>query len=166
MVQIIAGLPLDAGSGGIHIDQKMHTYGKNVYMEGMRTEVPAGTTTPHVFDFKFTNTDASPDQDFEVELFNGQIRALNARDGDVLHVQMVDVDNVLTFGAGLVLADFLKNLYLEGTSDHYEKWHFTPPDRSKKVPAGIYIRVTFVPNGDSPANPNPVIIKGLLEGFK
>ena len=70
----------------------------------------------------------------------------NVRGGDYIEVEMVDVDNILGYGAGLVLVKFAETIYV------YPNQIFECVcDDAKTLPPGIYVRFSYYsydPNDD------------------
>lgn len=98
----------------------------------------------HEFDFKIKANDEATD--VEAFLYKGSINVnAPAVRGDWIEVQVVDKDNILGYGAGLVLGWVIRKWILVGGSEYHEinppKYDFLSSKR--KIPAGIYVRVIY-----------------------
>lgn len=71
----------------------------------------------------------------------------NVADGDYIEVEMVDVDNILGYGAGTVLGKFAETIYVVPN----QQFECCCSD-AKLVPAGIYIRYRYVSTGSTQVN--------------
>ena len=108
---------------------------------GFRGVATAGTTT--AIDFAIGNEDRH---------INGlRLILVNHAEADTIGLQVVDVDNVLGYGAGLVLKTFgiAWNVDSEKADQGRDLFNFVA-----KLPAGVYIRVNYVSTGG-----NSVIVK-------
>lgn len=59
--------------------------------------------------------------------------------GDTIDCQVVDVDNVFGYGAGVVLGQYITNWYLTTGNS---RWDFTIPYPAKLL-AGLYVRINY-----------------------
>ena len=73
-------------------------------------------------------------------LSGGQLFVKNAKFGDSVTLQVVDKDNVLGFGAGVVLKQFITNYALR--DDQEEQYNQDLPNVSKVI-AGLYLRLIY-----------------------
>lgn len=69
---------------------------------------------------------------------------VNHAEADTIGLQVVDVDNVLGYGAGLVLKTFGLNWNVDHTQSHQGQNAF---NYVAKLPAGVYIRLVYVSTG-------------------
>jgi hypothetical protein len=69
---------------------------------------------------------------------------LNHVEADTIGLQVVDIDNVLGYGAGIVLKTFGINWNIDsGVSDQgRDTYNFVA-----KLPAGVYVRLNYTSNG-------------------
>ena len=102
----------------------------------------------HQFDFKIKENDETTDT--EAFLYKGVICVSgSAVRGDSICVSVVDVDNVLGYGAGVTLGYVIRKKILHGGAQE----HFISPPKydflssKRKIPAGIYLRVTYTGTG-------------------
>lgn len=101
--------------------------------QGFEFTATAGTSTDH--DYKFT----------EARLL--EVPIILAKDhawGDYIRFQVVDVDNILGYGAGVVLDEFASTWYLDHTTCTQARpdvWY------SAEVIANLYIRVKYTSVG-------------------
>lgn len=101
--------------------------------QGISFTATAGATTD--YDYKFTAA-----RILEAPL----VMAKNQAWGDYLRFQIVDVDNVLGYGAGAVLDEFATTWYMDDTQRVQPKvdlWY------SAEVLANLYIRVKYTSVG-------------------
>jgi len=70
----------------------------------------------------------------------GAIIATNVVMGDKVTCKVVDVDNILGYGAGVVLNTFVTDWYLSPGS--VSTWDFTVPYPAK-IYGGLYIRIIY-----------------------
>jgi hypothetical protein len=101
--------------------------------QGIMATAPAGTTTN--VDLKLTD---------DCFLTGGILRTLNSTFGDYTAFQVVDVDNMLGYGAGTVLGQYTTCWYMR--SDAQEQVNENTPYPAK-VLAGLYLRVIYVSIG-------------------
>lgn len=93
------------------------------------------------------NSTQSIDYKIEQERFiNGGRLILDAANtDDQVSFRVVDVDNVLGFGAGVVLDEFIKDYYLPvGESMEVSL------DYPARIPSGLYLRMIYKNTGDAP----------------
>lgn len=113
-----------------------------------------GLDTRNKFDYaedgvKATATkNSTTDIDFKVTgdaeyVQGGQIIFENAAWGDYITAQVVDVDNVLGYGAGTVLNEYIKKRYLHPDLKHSE----LEVPYAGKVPQNCYLRIKYVSVG-------------------
>jgi hypothetical protein len=101
--------------------------------QGIAFTATAGATTD--YDYKFTEGRL-----LEVPI----ILVKNQAWGDYLRFQVVDVDNVIGYGAGAVLDEFATTWYMDDqacTQQRPDVWY------SAEVVAGLYIRVKYTSVG-------------------
>lgn len=85
-------------------------------------------------------------------LNGGQLQLINASEGDSFCYQIVDKDNVLGYGAGVVLEEFVKNWQVDSTTENQGTYETT---FLAKIYAGLYVRVKYTSTGTT----NDVTIK-------
>ena len=108
--------------------------GHNFYKKGIHITAAFGTTTD--FYLKFTTN---------MYLSGGGFWCgSTAVSGDYVTVQIVDKDNILGYGAGLVLATFIDTDFCWPN----KTWEVLTND-AKLVPPGIYLRMRYVSIGSS-----------------
>lgn len=73
-------------------------------------------------------------------LTGGHLRVKGQTFGDFLHVQVVDKDNIIGYGANVVLRQFVTNWYL--SADDSQQADFGLPYPAKVI-AGLYIRIVY-----------------------
>lgn len=101
------------------------------------------------FDFKIKANDETTD--VEAFLYKGSINVNSpAVRGDWVEVQVIDIDNVLGYGAGLVLGWVIRKWILSGGAENHE---INPPkydylSSKRKIPAGLYLRVIYHGTGE------------------
>lgn len=101
---------------------------------GYRGTAAAGTTTN--LDFAIGAED---------RYINGLALILkNHAAEDLVGLKIVDVDNVLGYGAGLVLKTFGTNWNVDDSQQHQGKDSF---NYAAKIPAGVYVRVVYESTG-------------------
>lgn len=103
--------------------------------QGTIVTATAGTTTN--IDLKLT------DDNF---ITGGVLRTEQATFGDSATFQVIDIDNVLGYGAGVVLGQYVTNWYMR--SDEQEQINETIPYPAK-IYAGLYLRVKYTSIGTS-----------------
>jgi len=66
--------------------------------------------------------------------------------GDNVTLQVVDIDNIMGFGAGTVLGEYIKNWYLQSDVQlqFSENIHYPA-----KIKAGLYLRVIYASTGSN-----------------
>jgi len=102
--------------------------GYNVYRKGYHFVADPYTTTQQ--QAKYTSNMMLQGLQFRMDG--------NVRRGDYVEVEMVDSDNMLGYGAGLVLAQFASTIYV------YPEMEFECIcDDVKTLPAGIYVRFSY-----------------------
>lgn len=101
--------------------------------QGMSQTAPAGTTTN--IDLKLV------DDHF---MSGGILRTLNSAFGDTATFQVVDIDNVMGYGAGCILGQYATNWYMR--SDSQEQVNESTP-YPVKLPAGLYLRLVYTSIG-------------------
>ena len=106
--------------------------------KGLAFTATAGTIT--AYDYKIT----------EARLISGtRIMAKNQAWGDNVKFQVVDVDNILGYGAGLVLDEFATDWYL--VTDQEDQGATILP-YSAEVVANLYIRLIYNSVGATDVN--------------
>lgn len=143
----------DAAYGtGDYVDQKdfddnyLAGAGERTYlMRSFTQTAAAGVTTD--LDMKMTDEYSA---DITAFVFDGAVYTdSNAVWGDSLSVTMVDVDNVLGYGAGTVLGALILGKHIvAGAQSHF----INPPSIDfkksvKKIPQGVYLRVSYTSTG-------------------
>jgi hypothetical protein len=82
----------------------------------------------------------------EGRLFDGiALLVKDAAWGDSLKLQVVDVDNVIGYGAGAVLDEFATNWLIDPQHYNQGQWRL---EYSAEVPAGLYIRTVYTSVGE------------------
>lgn len=100
---------------------------------GIAFSAAAGTTT--IYDYKF----------LEARLVDGII--ILAKDkvfGDHISISIVDVDNIIGYGAGVVLDTFASSWYLGDTIQTEVRLPY-----SAELLAGLYMRLSYLSTGAS-----------------
>ena len=92
----------------------------------------AGTTTD--IDFKL---------DGSYMIFGVEMIYSGAADGDYAAFQIVDKDNVLGYGAGAVLNEWVKKWYIPSAENRWK----TTSEMATKLPAGLYARLKYTSVG-------------------
>jgi hypothetical protein len=106
--------------------------GHNFYKKGIHGTAVAGQTTD--FYLKFSANMYLPGGGYRV--------GLTAHTADYISVQIVDKDNILGYGPGLVLGTFIDTDYCWGGRE----WEVLTAD-AKLIPVGIYLRMRYVSTG-------------------
>jgi hypothetical protein len=101
---------------------------------GFRYVCPANSTTNH---------DELISQ--KIRLQGGQYWASTPTSGDTVTLSVVDKDNVLGYGAGTILVEYVKNLPLAPWEHHLE----VSSPNAGTVPAGVYLRIAYTNTGNS-----------------
>jgi len=133
----------DAGSDQEHFDANLATKaGEKKYVYYSQQFDVDGDG--YEFDFKIKAYDEITD--VEAFLYKGSVNVnASAVRGDWIEAQVVDKDNVLGYGAGLVLGWVIRKWILSGGSEYHEinppKYDFLSSKR--KIPSGCYIRVIY-----------------------
>lgn len=148
--------------GSVRTLSNTHTYGRRYFVKGFHCEVPANADpadsgSDRRVQFKVQKNGV--DVDYEMSGGYAVVDA-NGRWGDRLKAELVDVDNVLGYGAGVVLAD------------HFQDFPVTPgiaipihyADRTATLYAGLYLRVTYIPKDAD--NASPVHFAGYVAGYR
>jgi hypothetical protein len=73
-------------------------------------------------------------------LTGGIMRSKNSAFGDYAHFQVIDVNNVLGFGAGVVLGQYLTDWYMSSDTEEQINENFPYP---AKIKAGLALRVVY-----------------------
>ncbi len=108
---------------------------KDLYRESIKNTVTANQTNN--FDKKFT---------FDVYIYGGVYEVVGTpNDGDYLDIQVIDIDNVLGYGAGTVLATFVYKEYINTE----RKYNEITSEDGNKIPTGVYLRAKYVSVGAS-----------------
>jgi hypothetical protein len=93
--------------------------------------------------------------DYKIEgsymLFGAEMLYTGAVEGDYVALQIVDKDNVLGYGADVVVNEWVKKWYVPFNSTY---WKVTS-DMTTTIPAGLYARVKYTSVGST----NDVSIK-------
>ena len=116
----------------IHIIKKvseLSTDNSLFCFEGFSGVAAANATTN--IDFKFTN---------ERWLTGGILYANNANWGDTGSIQIVDKDNILGYGADLVLREFVKNMVMRTDQELQQELQITYVSLIK---ANLYLRLKY-----------------------
>jgi hypothetical protein len=74
----------------------------------------------------------------------GVLRTLNSAFGDSVTFQVVDVDNVIGYGAGTVLGQYATSVYMRSDSQEQINENIPYP---AKIPAGLYLRIVYTSVG-------------------
>lgn len=115
-----------------------------------------GLDTRNKFDYTENGTigtatkNTTTDLDFKVTgakeyVQGGQILFQDANWGDYITAQVVDVDNVLGYGAGTVLNEYIKKRYISPTMGHSE----LEVPYAGLVPQNTYLRIKYISTGTS-----------------
>ena len=112
-----------------------HSYGFRFRGQGFSDVVLAGEEK---------NIDFRMDSDKYV---NGVQIMLNGHvTGDHAHFQIIDVDNILGYGAGFVLDEFANTWYFSGSEDSQGQFILDYP---AKILQGLYIRLKYQSTGQN-----------------
>jgi hypothetical protein len=76
----------------------------------------------------------------------GILRTFHSTFGDYIHLQVIDIDNVLGFGTNVVLGQYCTSWYLR--DDAQEQFNETTSYPAKIV-AGLYLRIVYHSIGQS-----------------
>lgn len=95
----------------------------------------AGTTTN--IDYKLLD---------DCFITGGMLRTIGQIFGDSVTFQVVDVDNILGYGAGLVLGQYITSWYLRSDAEEQVNESTTYP---AKILTGLYLRVIYVSTGST-----------------
>ena len=94
------------------------------------------TSNPCVIDFKIEN---HAGESFANKfLWGGEIYVKDGAVGDYATLQIVDVDNLLGYGAGLVLKEYVKKKFIVPGL-----WHQGTDSCPGKIPVGVYLRCNY-----------------------
>ena len=106
----------------------------NANFRGVKFDAAAGTTTTH--DFKL-------DDDNLVD--GASVFVLNAAIGDTLTLQVIDKDNVLGFGANVVLGQYVTEWFINPASASQGEFTSVYP---AKIFGGLYLRKIYSSVGE------------------
>lgn len=100
------------------------------------------------FDFKVKANDETTD--VEAFLYKGLLDiGSGAVRGDTIEISVVDIDNVLGYGAGFIAGYVMRRKYLSGGAQIHSinppKYDFLSSKR--KIPTGLYIRIKYKGTG-------------------
>lgn len=109
-----------------------NSQGAEARFQGYRYVFPAGLTTS--FDQVLSS---------DVRLQGGYYWVKNAALGDAVSLQVVDVDNVLGGGAGLVVSPYVTDMPV-APWDHQQELE---SPTAGFIPAGLYLRITYASTG-------------------
>lgn len=88
---------------------------------------------------------ATTEIDFKIDcdrqVFSGAGIICDSKIGDYISFHVVDKDNVLGYGAGVILSTFAKKIYVTGKDS-------TEPGYASDLPRGVYVRLCYT-NTDS-----------------
>lgn len=102
----------------------------------------------HQFNFKIKANDETTD--VEAFVYKGLICVNeDAVRGDSISVSVVDIDNILGYGAGATLGYMIRKKVLHGGKQEHL---INPPkydylSSKRKIPAGLYVRITYHGSG-------------------
>ena len=86
--------------------------------------------------------------DYKIEgkymLFGAEMLYDNAANGDYVTLQIVDKDNVLGYGAGLVVNEWVKKWYVPFSE---KRWKVTS-EMTTEIPKGLYARLKYTSVGE------------------
>lgn len=123
------------------IDVNVHGFqdltGHNIFRKGYNFEAVAGETTEH--EAKYTTNMYLQGLEFKLDS--------NVAIGDYVEVELVDIDNILGYGAGVVLGQFAATNYVWADME----FNCCCPD-AKLIPAGIYVRFRYISVGGTNIN--------------
>lgn len=80
----------------------------------------------------------------DVYLTGGVLLAKNAAFGDFCDMQVVDVDNIMGYGAGAVLRQFVTNYFMDDSSVNQGAFDLPYP---AKIITGLYMRLVYHSTG-------------------
>ena len=107
---------------------------------GIQNNATATKTTTTNIDWKIPQV-TYQGQNKQTYMDGIQYKATNAVDGDRMHFQVVDIDNIFGYGAGLVLDEFGCDWPVA-----YDKTDVIRLYKAKLVP-GLYIRIVYISIG-------------------
>jgi len=111
--------------------------GYNIFRKGYNITATAEETLEH--EVKYTENMMLQGIGFKLDA--------NPEDGDYVEVEMVDVDNILGYGADFVLGQFAATNYV------WANWEFECCcSDAKLIPAGIYVRFRYESIGSVDVN--------------
>lgn len=91
----------------------------------------------------------STDIDYKIEgsymIFGVEMIYSGAADGDFASFQIVDKDNVLGYGAGTVLNEWVKKWYIPSAETRWK----TTSEMVTKLPPGLYARLKYTSVGST-----------------
>jgi len=67
--------------------------------------------------------------------------------GDVAKLEVVDVDNILGYGAGFIVANYFENWNIEEKETGKGREEIVEPTMGDNVPEGLYMRLTYTSVG-------------------
>ena len=103
---------------------------KDIYRESIRCAVTANTTNN--FDKKFT---------FQIYLYGGIYEIEGTPNaGDYFEMEVIDIDNVLGYGANTILSTFVVKEYINTEL----KRNIVESEQGDLIPAGVYLRARYV----------------------
>lgn len=108
--------------------------GHNLFRKGYFITITAGQTME--YDSKYSSIMKLQGVAFDVET--------TAVWGDYVELELVDKDNILGYGVGVVLGKFGETIYV-----HPGKYFDSVCSDAKDIPAGIYIRFRYVSTGSN-----------------
>lgn len=117
---------------GVEINGFKNHEGFGVFEKGYRCVAIAGQTTS--FSYSYLN-----DVYLEgIKLYIGS----TAIDGDYVEFEVVDVDNILGYGANFVVNKMAETKYVRANQEYLRI-----SDAIKTIPAGLYLRLKYVSIG-------------------
>lgn len=96
--------------------------------------ITVGANSNENIDFYIEQQDTEPQQ----ILYGGALHAQNPDFGDYVTFQVIDIDNVLGYGANVVIKEYIVKAYLNnhGTFEDYD-------DAGAYLPVGLYLRCIY-----------------------
>lgn len=120
--------------------RKYNSGAKDLYRYSVKDTVTANGTKN--IDKKFTEN---------VYIYGGVYELVgDANNGDYLDIQVIDIDNVLGYGANTILATFIENEYVNVE----RKFNEITSEDGNIIPTGVYLRAKYTAAG----NNTPILI--------
>jgi len=76
-------------------------------------------------------------------MYGAEMIYRNAVDGDYVTLQIIDKDNILGYGAGTIINEWVKKWYVPSAEN---RWVVTS-EMAGTIPAGLYVRLKYTSTG-------------------